>query len=310
MSASEQNYFVVRLSISPRQITGPFQVQDLVKALQDGVFLWTDLCWNATGNSVWKRIFDVPEFASAMVELPSVQKLEEYQNMCVNALSGDSVKSEGKISSDGTRLIHQETHSGFNTLPELTAPVYLQVAGSEFGPLSIVEFKKLLKNQKFNAPIYMWYKGLRAWFPMEDLNLSLFLGKDLLINVNQYRRPIPLYKIKQGREVRGAKRFGLVAMIYRKGPRGLETIGSCGDISRTGVQIWLTQPLQAKVDAEFEIQVVPLSISGLGGITLTVAMRWYNQAEMRAGFEFVGSHESAPSFIKLLEYLAQSEPVS
>ncbi len=299
MSTSDL-YFVIKLSQNSGQIIGPRTLDELKSELTGGNIAWTDLCRNFTEKSDWKRLFQMSELQSAMSAVPPTEKLAECTRLCNTALNAPAKKEAPPVAA--TTPV---TTDDLSEIPQLTAPLYVYVQGSEFGPMSIEEFKTLVKGQKYKSQIYVWYKGLKAWFPLEELPLGPHLSAELVVKLRKGRRIQSMYSLVQGHEARKAKRINLVAGVYDKAKGTPEMIGICADISKSGIQIWLNSPLSVALGTELQIEIVPISITKIGRVTLTVALRWYDEASLRGGFQFVGNFQSSPTYLKLADYLDQ-----
>ena len=304
-------YFVIKLSQPKRQTVGPYQLLELMKGIRSGVFAWTDVCKNFNAKENWKRLYEMPELLDLMSEIPTPEELDDIQDLCMKALQPESkakvVNTEGTPATASTTATAPQSAEG-TELPPLHAPLYVYLKGSEFGPLSINEFKNLIKGQKDNSLVYVWYRGLRVWSPLEELPLGTHLNSELLVTIRNQRRPISLYKIVEGFEGRQAERRHLIAGVYARTPQGTEMIGVCADISRTGIQVWLNTPLFVTMNGtEIAIEVVPISISGVGKISFKAAIRWYDEEGMRVGLQFLGNYDGSPEYHRLRDYLERNE---
>ena len=303
----QTQFFVLNLDTLPRSISGPYRLLELQKTMKEGKVSWTNLVFNPEGPVFWIRLYEMKELKEIMSSLPEPKKLEEYTQVCLDTISSeDPSQVKSVISSDELQIMPKNQKLKTDaSLPPLVVPVYIQVSGSEFGPLSLQEFKSFLKKQQFKDTIYVWYTGLRAWFPLEDVVMPKDIQNETNMSLKSPRQGVSLFKVLQGREMRMSKRRELIATVFRvESNKSLKVlIGVCADISQTGIQVWLENEVSLKKDEEVELEIIPISTARIGILKFTAKMKWYDTKELRAGFQFIGNLNEHVAYQRLVEYL-------
>ena len=312
--ATDVQHFVVHLNQRPRSISGPYLLAELVLELQSGSIQWTDMVWTDRCESKWQRLFEFQAVHSVMSEVPTVDRLKKYSEMCGAAVRGEPQKSQEKSATDIQSLAMESladsgTQDGdsisIREVPDPQMPIYLQVAGGEFGPLSLPEVKKVIESNGFKEQIYIWYKGLDTWFPIEEL----IAMKKLDIapkEARTSRRGVSLLGLLKNRDHRNSIRHRIVATCAFKDQGRRVSLGVCADFSRTGFQVWVERENHFDLGQILELEIVPLSVTGLSTWHLKGKVVWFRSDELRLGLMFTETPpevaEQISNYLQKVEY--------
>jgi hypothetical protein len=105
---------------------------------------------------------------------------------------------------------------------------YMQMEGSEFGPLTTTEMQVILDKGTLNGKLYAWQPGMPKWLPIEEVgDLAKIAAQAARIASGQ----------ESDKDKRGAKRMPLLATVEYEVDGGPVLRGICRDISLTGMQV-------------------------------------------------------------------------
>ncbi len=293
------SFFVVKLNIRPRKIIGPIDLPSLKEELRVGAFAWDDIAWCSEQGNEWRRLFEIPALQSFMSEIPELARLQKYRQMCL-----DSLQEANSETVPHSEHLHQEgTQTSAIVVPVFVTPAYIQVKGKEYGPLTKDALSKLLERSQFKDQVYIWYKGLSSWYPIQELPGF----KHLHFEASAMTR-IPgevLGRVIFNREERSAIRRDIVSTV-RLSSDGKQMdlpSGICVDISLTGVQIRLEKHHPFRLKDELVGELIPLSLSGVPAVLFRATVIWFKKEELKLGLFFTEIDEGTRD--QLDHYLTQ-----
>jgi hypothetical protein len=297
--------FVIQLEKTPREIKGPLESSAVIESLRSGVFSWSDIGFIAETDGVWKRLYELDFLRVAMPDLPPLEKLTRYTKLCEDHLQqgGKTPASSGKAQSQSDVVSSLNSGTG---APTPVSPVYLQVSGSEYGPMSVEEMKKILEKRTFKNQVYAWYKGLKTWFPVQEISGFTHLTfEESQMKSDSHQL---LERLVYSREARTSKRKEIVATVrqIQKGalPKNMP-FGVCVNISDTGVQVLLEEPCKLLPDQNYNFELLPLTIYGMPTLFFQGRVIWVKDGGVRVGVSFNSFERNGLD--KLAEYLSKVE---
>jgi hypothetical protein len=185
-----------------------------------------------------------------------------------------------------TKGISMLTGKGFRLDEEesINSPVwYLQLNGSEHGPLKFGELIALLSARRLQGALYFWRPGLMSWVPIQalpqDSTPASVLVQNEIANYERNRKRrenSTAYALSMGEaQPRRSARHGFVASVFTLSPEGRrQYLGVCTDLSARGLGIKLEEGQEVSVGQSLSLEVVPISVSGLKAFRVKGKVRW------------------------------------
>ncbi len=167
----------------------------------------------------------------------------------------------------------------------LKPPVFLQVDGAEYGPLSGNDVHQFMEKNQPKHQVYAWCKGLPLWTPIQKImgfEKYHFEKSQMFTIAND-----PIDSEVFGKENRSAPRktFVASARIYCDGSSE-SSFGICLDLSLQGTKIRLEKHLPLVAGESVRFELFPLSISGIGRLNGTAKVIRYQPDALKCALNF------------------------
>jgi len=172
----------------------------------------------------------------------------------------------------------------------MKAPWFIQVEGSEFGPLSEADLKNMISLGTVKGASFLWRGDFENWISAPTpSHLEALLGR--YSGIDFEGKPIlkrSLRHLPPGAERRRSERHPIIATAHIQ-PTGQSQIlaGTCADISREGAQLILCEPFALKSGTELTVKIIPVSLLKMRAFELKGVIRWLHAAQNRVGLEFL-----------------------
>ncbi len=143
------------------QTLGPYGPEFVLDQLKLGRVSWIDYIWTPSQDLVWRLICEVTLFRSHLPKSPATDILRK--------LSITSQKPE----STGLSRLGGEA-SGPSTPPPFTGPTgrpslwFLQLEGTEFGPMTADEARGIQKGGKLKGVLFARREGMQSALPIDN----------------------------------------------------------------------------------------------------------------------------------------------
>lgn len=174
------------------------------------------------------------------------------------------------------------------TVLTLKPPVYLQVDGAEFGPLSGKDVHQFMEKNCPKDQVYAWCKGLPIWTPIQRIvGFEKFhFERSQMFTISND----PIDSEVYGRESRLAPRKPFVASARVYCDASSESsFGICLDVSLQGTKIRIEKPLPLVPGEIVRFELFPLSIAGIGRLDGTAKIVRYQPDVLKCALNFISS---------------------
>ncbi len=171
----------------------------------------------------------------------------------------------------------------------MKAPWYIQVDGSEFGPLSESDLKNMITQGTVKGASFLWRGDFENWVSAPSpSHLEALLGR--FAGIDFEGKPIlkrSLRHMPPGAERRKSERHPIIAtsQIKIKGESHI-LLGTCADISITGAQLILCEAHPLASGQELDVRIIPVSLLQVQPFKLKAVIRWLHPTQNRVGIEF------------------------
>lgn len=153
---------------------------------------------------------------------------------------------------------------------------YLQVEGSEFGPISFHELKIVVNSEQFRElPLFVWAEGLPTWVSVASEKDVFFEKKaedKKEVRVEGDSSPAS----REAEFLSSAPLVATVRWFEKRDGRAVAITGICQEIGLDTISVSYADRILAT--NPFEIEVIPRSASGMGKFKLTVAFEAGNSS--------------------------------
>jgi hypothetical protein len=278
----KDKWYILKLHASRREISGPVVDDEVVESLRSGELTWADLAFRPDIDSEWKRLYDVAEFRPFQPPMPSPEKLQGYMTRCRDHIESTRPKT------DGDRSAYPEAPKDEDLANEIPAPsgaVFLRSSLAERGPFEPSDLQKEVARMGTAEQVYVWYEGLRTWAPIQDIPGFAHL---------RFAHPIArgkddrrFVRVVYGRETRSDERKSLVAAVALTSSKSGSGFAVCLDVSSTGMQIRLQDPMPLQTGDTVTLAVTPLHTLGLPKIEARAKVVWVSASDFRVGLFFL-----------------------
>ncbi len=243
--------------------TGPFPEPKILQMINQGAASWVDFVWNEQSGFLWRRLCDLPQLKAKMPPPPPKSLI-------------DQIKQSHQNFSESPSAVPQ---------PARRTLWFLQIQGSQFGPVTTQEAQSIILSGKINGAIFAKQKGENRW---QAINM------------------IPELSPQNEKNRRNQSRVPLLASVkFTSHDRTLRNprMGFCRDISLTGMLVHCDQ-LSELEGEELKMEVNPVTAHTLATFTTSAQIVRINSKDHTFSVKFKSI--SAPQLQNLKKYLEES----
>jgi hypothetical protein len=257
----------------------------LLQRLDAGALNWVDLA-RPTGDEhqPWRRLFEIEDFKIVLPPMPF-----EFIRQKTDTRKSNTVPKREAARPQPPQFLPKgpETLSLTINNPESQrVEWFIQFEGTEFGPFSLEELKRVLKSGRLQGEIYLWNATLENWVPVSAYTTLARIVPHRQVAHRKVRRSNRKQDLElmRKREGRLASRQSLVATVALADSK--DVIGVCANISEQGLQVMIDSEFEFASVENIRLRISPIGITGLHPFEAQVQLTWVNSQAQRAGFRF------------------------